>query len=62
MIESQVNSFIIPIYNSYSNGKTFNFDSPDEFSSNIAKNILQKMIELNNKLDEIISCQQNNDE
>jgi len=62
LINSQVTNFIIPLYNAYRTGRHFTFDSPDEFSSIIAKNILQKMIELNNKLDEIISCQQSNDE
>ena len=56
-MDSQVNGFIIPLYNAYKNGKHHSFDSPDEFSSTIAKKVLEKMIELNNKVDEMISCQ-----
>lgn len=52
---------IIPLYNAHTRGVHQTFDSPDEFSATIARKVLEKMVELNNKVDEIISCQQQND-
>ncbi len=40
LIENQVNSFIIPLYNAHKSGRHHSFDSPDEFSSTIAKKVL----------------------
>ena len=61
LIQKQAVGVIIPLYNAHSTGAHQTFDSPDEFSATIAKQVLQKMIELNNKVDEIISCHQQSD-
>jgi hypothetical protein len=58
MIQKQTIGVIIPLYNAYSRGIHQTFDSPDDFSATIARNVLEKMVELNNKVDEIISCHQ----
>jgi hypothetical protein len=61
LIQKQAVGVILPLYNAHSTGAHQTFDSPDEFSATIAKQVLQKMIELNNKVDEIISCHQQSD-
>ncbi len=62
LIKKQTTDVIIPLYNAHTRGVHQTFNSPDEFSSTIARNVLEKMIELNNKVDEIISCQQERDD
>ena len=51
MIEKQVNGFIIPLYNHYKEGKEMHYTNPDEFTMTISRKILEKMIQLNNKID-----------
>lgn len=56
-MEKQIFSFFKPLINAYEEKKYYNFSDPDQFSLEIAQEVLKRVNVLNNKIDDIIACQ-----
>ena len=55
-IDQQIKEFFKPLFNSYSNRVNHSFIDPDPFCLKVAENCLKNMTYLDNKMDELLSC------
>lgn len=57
-MDRQINEFFKPLYNAYQSKKPYTFLDPDQFCIDISQEILKKLNILNNKIDDILACQE----